>query len=155
MTRYFEDFQVGDIFDLGRTSATQEEIIAFARQFDPQPFHTDPERAKESFFGELIASGWHTISLFMRLMVDGLINETISMGSPGVDEVRWIRPVRSNEVLRGRFTVLDSKVSQSRTNLGIIRSRCELLNPSGEVVMSLLGTHFIGRRPNFSTESNV
>ncbi|TMD62085.1 MAG: MaoC family dehydratase [Chloroflexi bacterium] len=155
MTRYFEDFQVGDIFDLGRTSATQEEIIAFARQFDPQPFHTDPERAKELFFGELVASGWHTISLFMRLLDDELINETISMGSPGVDEVRWILPVRPDEVLRGRFTVLASTASQSRANLGIIRSRGELLNPSDQVVMSLLGTHFIGRRPNTSTESNV
>ena len=124
-------------------------------QFDPQPFHTDPQRAKEPFFGELVASGWHTISLFMRLLVDELINETISMGSPGVDEVRWIHPVRPDEVLRGRFTVLDSKASQSRANLGIIRSRGELLNPSDQVVMSLLGTHFIGRRPNTSTESNV
>ena len=155
MTRYFEDFQVGDTFDLGRTSATQEEIIAFARQFDPQPFHTDPERAKESFFGGLVASGWHTISLFMRLLVDKLINETISLGSPGVDEVRWIRPVHPDEVLHGRFTILDSKVSQSKANLGIIRSRGELLNSSDQVVMSLLGTHFIGRRPNTSTESNV
>lgn len=155
MTRYFEDFQVGDTFDLGSTSATQEEIITFALQFDPQPFHTDPERARESFFGELIASGWHTTSLFMRLLVDGLINETVSMGSPGVDEVRWIRPVHSNEVLRGRFTVLDSKASRTRPDLGIIRSRCELFNPAGEIVMSLLGTHFFGRRPNASSTSTV
>ncbi len=153
MTRYFEDFQVGDTFNLGSTSATQEEIIAFARQFDPQPFHTDPERAKDSFFGELIASGWHTTALFMRLLVDGLISETVSMGSPGVDEVRWIRPVRPDEVLLGRFTVLDSKASKSRANLGIIRSKCELLNSTGEVVMSLQGTHFFGRRPNTSTGS--
>src|SRR5947208_8375961 len=151
MTRYFEDFQVEDTFDLGNTSATREEIIAFALQFDPQPFHTNPERAKESFFGELVASGWHTTALFMRLLVDGLINETISMGSPGVDEVRWIRPVHPDEVLRGRFTVLASKASRSRPDLGIIRSRCELLNPASEVVMSLLGTHFFGRRPNTST----
>ena len=147
MTRYFEDFQVGDTYDLGSTSATQEEIIAFARQFDPQPFHTDPERAKHSTFGTLVASGWHTVGLFMRLMVDGLINETISMGSPGVDEVRWIRPVHPEEILHGRFIVIESKTSKSRTNLGIIRSKCELLNPAGEVVMSLVGTHFFGRQP--------
>ena len=147
MTRYFEDFHVGDTYDLGSTSATQEEIIAFARQFDPQPFHTDPERAKHSSFGTLVASGWHTVSLCMRLMVDGLINETISMGSPGVDEVRWLRPVQPDEMLHGRFIVLESKTSKSRTNLGIIRSKCELLNPAGEVVMSLVGTHFFGRRP--------
>src|SRR5437667_302097 len=136
MTRYFEDFQVGDTFDLGRTSATQEEIIAFARQFDPQPFHTDPERAKESFFGGLVASGWHTISLFMRLLVDRLINETISLGSPGVDEVRWIRPVHPDEVLHGRFTILDSKVSQSKGNLaaaalvGQTAARLATIDPS-------------------------
>jgi acyl dehydratase len=153
MTRYFEDFRVGDTFDLGSTSTTQEEIIAFARQFDPQPFHTDPERAKATFFGELVASGWHTTSLFMRLLVDGLINETVSMGSPGVDEVRWIRPVRPNEALYGRFTVLDSKASKSRANLGIIRSKCELFNAAGEVVMSLQGTHFFGRRPSSFAES--
>lgn len=147
MTRYFEDFHIGDTFELGRISATQEEIIVFARQFDPQSFHTDPERAKDSFFGELIASGWHTVSLFMRLLVDGLINDTISMGSPGVDEVRWQRPVRPDEVLHGSFTVLDGKISKSRANLGIIRSRCELRNDAGEIVMSLVGTHFVGRRP--------
>ncbi len=147
MTRYFEDFQVGDIFELGTTSATQEEIIAFAQQFDPQPFHTDPERAKHSSFGTLVASGWHTVGLFMRLMVDGLINETISMGSPGVDEVRWLRPVHPDEILHGRFIVLESKASKSKANLGIVRSKCELLNPAGEVVMSLVGTHFFGRRP--------
>ena len=80
--RYFEDFSVGDVYDLGTTSATQEEIIAFARQFDPQPFHVDPERAKESAFGSLVASGWHTVSLFMRLLVDNMLNDTVSMGSP-------------------------------------------------------------------------
>ncbi|MEO8955179.1 MAG: MaoC family dehydratase [Ktedonobacteraceae bacterium] len=147
MTRYFEDFHIGDTFDLGSTSATQEEIIAFAQQFDPQPFHTDPEQAKHSAFGTLVASGWHTVSLFMRLLVDGLINETISLGSPGVDEVRWRHPVHPDEILHGRFTVLDRKTSKSRTNLGIIRSRCELLNSADEVIMSLEGTHFFGRRP--------
>ena len=96
-----------------------------------------------------------TRNSILRLLVDKLINETISLGSPGVDEVRWIRPVHPDEVLHGRFTILDSKVSQSKANLGIIRSRGELLNSSGEVVMSLLGTHFIGRRPNTSTGSNV
>lgn len=147
MTRYFEDFHVGDTLDLGSTSATQEEIIAFARQFDPQPFHIDPEQAKNSAFGTLVASGWHTTALFMRLLVDNLINETISMGSPGVDAVRWLRPLHPDEVLHARFIVLDTKTSKSRPTLGIIRSRCELSNPAGELVMSLEGTHFLGRRP--------
>ena len=147
MTRYFEDFHVGDTIDLGSTSATQEEIIAFAQQFDPQPFHIDPERAKDSSFGTLVASGWHTVSLFMRLLVDGLLNDTISMGSPGVDEVRWQRPVHPDELLHGSFAVLDAKTSKSRANLGIIRSRCELRNDADEIVMSLVGTHFVGRKP--------
>jgi acyl dehydratase len=86
---YFEDFHVGDVFDLGSTQVTEEEIIAFARKFDPQPFHLDPELAKDSIFHGLAASGWHTAALFMRLLADGLLRQTISIGSPGVDELRW------------------------------------------------------------------
>src|SRR5258708_421531 len=102
--RYFEDFQVGDIFDLGSTTVTEEEIISFARQFDPQPFHTDPVLAKDSIFGGLVASGWHTTAMFMRLFFDGLLHETASIASPGVDDVRWLKPVRPGDVLRARFT---------------------------------------------------
>ncbi|GAC1424991.1 MAG: MaoC family dehydratase [Ktedonobacteraceae bacterium] len=149
-TRYFEDFQVGDIIDLGSTSASADEIIAFARQFDPQPFHIDPEQAKHSAFGTLVASGWHSSALFMRLLVDGLLNDTISMGSPGVDEVRWRKPVHPDEKLYGRLTVIESTVSKSRPNMGIIRSVGELVNQEGEVVMSLKGLHFFGRRPETS-----
>ncbi len=149
-TRYFEDFRVGDVIDLGSTSANAEEIIAFAKQFDPQPFHIDPEQAKQSAFGTLVASGWHSSALFMRLLVDGILNDTISMGSPGVDEVRWRKPVHPDEKLRGRFTVIESTDSKSRPNMGIIRSLCELTNPEGEVVMSLKGLHFFGRRPETS-----
>ncbi len=152
-TRYFEDFQVGDIIDLGSTSASAEEIIAFATQYDPQPFHIDPERAKQSAFGTLVASGWHSSALFMRLLVDGLLNDTISMGSPGVDEVRWRKPVHPDEKLHARLTVIESTLSKSRSNMGIIRSLCELTNPEGEVVMSLKGLHFFGRRPETSQSS--
>jgi acyl dehydratase len=145
--RYFEDFHVGDVFDLGRTQVTAEEIIAFARQFDPQPFHLDPEQARDSIFGGLVASGWHTAALFMRLLVDGLLHETISMGSPGVDEIRWLRPLRPGDVLRAHFTVLECTPSKSRTNMGIVRSRSELFNQRDEVVMTVVGVHFVGRRP--------
>src|SRR5579859_3157513 len=103
--RYFEDFAVGHTLELGSYTITREEILAFARQFDPQPFHTDEEQAKASLYGGLIASGWHTASIFMRLLVDGLLNDTASMGSPGVDELRWLRPVRPGDTLRARFTV--------------------------------------------------
>ena len=145
--RYFEDFQVGQTIDLGTTSASEEEIIAFARQFDPQPFHIDPALAQASAFGGLIASGWHTASLLMRLLVDGLFNDTISMGSPGVDEIRWLQPVRPGDVLRARFTVLDCRSSKSRPEMGVVRSRSEVLNQQDELVMTVIGVHFLGRRP--------
>ena len=92
--RYKEDFQVGDTFELGSLTVTQEDIIAFARQFDPQPFHIDPELAKDSIFEGLVASGWHTTAMFMRLLVDGLLNKTISIASPVVQDVRWLKHLR-------------------------------------------------------------
>ena len=146
--RYFEDFHVGDTFDLGQISVTEEEIISFARQFDPQPFHVDPQRAKNSYFGELVASGWHTTALFMRLFVDGLLNESASLASPGVDNVRWPKPVRPGDTLSARFTVIDSTPSRSRATLGIIRSNCEMFNQHNELVLTLAGIHFLGRKPD-------
>ncbi|HEY7350760.1 MAG TPA: MaoC family dehydratase [Ktedonobacterales bacterium] len=145
--RYFEDFHVGEIIVLGAAQVTAEEIITFAKQFDPQPFHLDPEQARDSIFGGLVASGWHTTGLFMRLLVDGLLRETISIGSPGVDEVRWPRPVRPGDMLRACFTVLECTPSKSRPQMGILRSKCELFNQHDEVVMTLVGVHFVGRRP--------
>ncbi|SRR5579885_1960538 len=146
--RYFEDFHVGDTIDLGTTPVvTADEIIAFARQFDPQPFHLDAERARASIFGQLVASGWHTSSLLMRLLVDGLFNQVISMGSPGVDEIRWLRPLRPGDALHARFMVLETTPSKSRPNMGIVRSRCELFNQDNELIMTLVGIHFLGRKP--------
>ncbi len=148
-TRYFENFQVGDIIDLGHTAPiTTEEIINFARQYDPQPFHIDPEQAKETFFGGLIASGWQTCSLLMRLMVDSLINDTISLGSPGIDEIRWYKPVRPGDALHARLTIISTTASRSRNDLGIVRSRSEVFNQKDELVASLAATHFFGRRPH-------
>ena len=144
---YFEDFHVGDTFDLGALTVTEEEILSFARQFDPQYFHIDPERAKDSIFGGLVASGWHITALFMRLFVDGLLSQTDSIASPGVDEVRWLLPVRPGETLRGRFTVIAASSSRSRPTMGILRSRSELFNQHDELVMTLTGVHFVGRRP--------
>lgn len=144
--RYFEDFQVGDVFELGTTSVTEEEIIAFARQFDPQPFHVDPAQARESVFGGIIASGWHTASLFMRLLVDNFLRETVSLGSPGVDEVRWLQPLRPGDTLRARFTILECRASKSRAEMGILRSRSEVFNQRDELVMTVIGVHMVGRR---------
>ena len=146
--RYFEDFQVGERIELGSRTVTEEEIIAFARQYDPQPFHISPEQAKHSFFGGLIASGWHTVSLLMRLMVDAMINDTISFGSPGVDEVRWLKPVRPDDTLQACLTILEMVPSKSRAERGILKSRSEVFNQFGELVLTLKGVHFFGRLPS-------
>lgn len=148
MTRYFEDFHVGEVIDLGSVSVTQEEILAFARQFDPQPFHVDLERAKTAVFGELVASGWHTGSLFMRLLCDQLLNDTVSMASPGLDEVRWRKPVRPGDTLHAQLTVVECTPSRSRPSMGVMRSRCEMFNQHNELVMSFAGIHFFGRKPS-------
>jgi len=145
--RYFEDFHVGERIELGSVTVTEEEIIAFAKQYDPQPFHISPEQAKHSYYGGLIASGWHTVSLLMRLMVDGMINNTVSLGSPGVDEVRWLKPVRPNDILHARLTIVETKSSKRRADLGIVTSSGEVFNQSGELVLTLKGVHFFGRRP--------
>ena len=146
--RYFEDFHIGDVFDLGSIQVTQEEIIAFARQFDPQPFHLDPERAKDSIFHGLAASGWHTGALFMRLLVDGLLRETISIGSPGIDELRWRNPVRPGDRLRACLTVTESIPSRSRPSMGVVRSACEMFNQKDDVVLTFSGIHLFGRKPS-------
>lgn len=147
---YFEDFHVGVSFDLGSISVTQEEIIAFARQFDPQLFHLDLEQAKASFFGELVASGWHTCALYMRLLVDGLFSKVDSMGSPGVDDIRFLQAVRPGDILSGRFTIIETRPSKSRPYLGILRAQGELYNQHGEQVLSMVSTHFFGCRPVMS-----
>jgi acyl dehydratase len=145
--RYFEDFQVGEIIELGRRTVSEAEIIAFARQFDPQPFHMDKEKARYSSFGRLVASGWHTGSIYMRLLVDGLLNEAASQLSPGLEELRWLKPVYPGDTLSGRLTILSARVSGSRPNTGIVRHLGELLNQDQEVVMRLEGATFFGLRP--------
>ena len=144
--RWFEDYVPGTVHDLGSVVVDEQEVIAFARQFDPQPFHLDKERAKESVFGGLIASGWHTACMTMRLIVDRYLSEVSSEGSPGIDELRWLRPVRPGDQLTVRITILDARRSRSRPERGIVRSQTETLNQDGEVVMHLTSTIFIRRR---------
>jgi acyl dehydratase len=122
--------------------------VAFASEYDPQPFHLDHEKGQASLFGALAASGWHTGSLMMRMLVDSVLNDTVSMGSPGVDELRWYKPVFPGDTLSARMTILESRPSGSRLNMGIIRHRCEVLNQHGAVVMSMVATNFFGRRPD-------
>ncbi len=143
---YFEDLIEGQVFDLGSHTVTADEIIDFATRYDPQPFHVDPEAARESFYGGLIASGWHTASIYMRLLVDGMLNNSAGMGSPGVDELRWLKPVKPGDVLKGRFTVVEARPSRSRGSMGIVRGKGELVNQADEIVMSIISLGLFGRR---------
>jgi acyl dehydratase len=145
--RYFEDFEAGAVVELGSHTVTEEEIVAFARQWDPQPFHVDPEAARESAFGGLIASGWHTGALWMRMYVDSLLDGTASMGSPGIEELRWLAPVRPGDTLTGRLEVLETTPSQRRPDRGTVRIRAEMVNQDGVVVLSMTSRGHFGRRP--------
>lgn len=146
-TAYFEDFAVGDTLELGSVTVSEDEIIEFARAYDPQPFHVDANAAAHSIFGGLIASGWHTCALTMRLMVDGLLSKAASLGSPGVDQIRWQRPVRPGDILTARATVLEVRPSQSRPDRGSMRIRTEVTNQAGETVMWMESIGIMGRRP--------
>ena len=137
--RYFEDFRPGEVIEFGDYLVTEEEIIDFAKRYDPQPFHVDSKAAAESIYGGLIASGWMTGSIMMRLLVDHFIAPAASMGSPGVDEVRWVRPVRPGDRLHLRVTIVDAKRSQSKPDRGIVQVQQEMINQQGDTVMSLRG----------------
>jgi acyl dehydratase len=144
---WWEDFKVGESADMGSHRFTEDEIIAFARQFDPQPFHTDPQAARASAFGGIVASGWHTCAVGMRLMVEHYISRTVSLGSPGLDEIRWLKPVRPGDTLTYRRTVLESRASASRPGVGLVKQRWEALNQHGELVLRMEGWGMFGRRP--------
>ena len=143
---YFEDFPVGEIKEYGDRLVTADEIVAFARRFDPQSFHLDAEAAKDSQAGGLIASGWHTASLLMRMTCDEFLLRSASQGAPGVDEVKWIKPVRPGECLRVRRTTLGARGSASRPEIGILEFLFEVLSASGETLMSQKNVMFIRRR---------
>jgi acyl dehydratase len=146
---YFEDFTEGQVTELGSIAPlTEEEIIAFARQWDPQPFHVDPVAAKESIYGGLIASGWQTALLAMRLQVDNLLNNTDTQGSPGVENIRFRKPVRAGQRLSARYTVLAAEPSAKRPTVGKVLGRAELVDEAGDVVFQMDGWGLIGRRPD-------
>jgi acyl dehydratase len=145
---HFEDFSVGESRDLGTYAVTAEEIKSFAREFDPQFFHLDEDRAKASVLGGLSASGWHTCGIVMRLMVDGYLGRTAGMGSPGLDEVRWLKPVYAGETLLGRMTVLAKRQSKSRPEMGLITMKWEARSATGETKIDMTGVNLIKvRRP--------
>lgn len=147
LERWFEDFHPGDVTEFGDQEMTEAEILAFARRYDPQIFHTDPEAAQATIYGGVIASGWHTASVMMRLLVENFIPPNASLGSPGVDELRWLRPVRPGDRLRVRVTVQEAVGSRSRPDRGVVRSFTEVLNQHGEAVMTTRGMLLFRRRP--------
>lgn len=146
-TLYFEDFAIGHCFELGSVSVTESDILDFAQSFDPQPFHVDHAAAAESIFGGIIASGWHTCSMMMRLAVDGYLHRSASLGSPGVDEVRWLKPVRAGDVLTMRSTVQEAVASVSRPDRGVVYALWEAFNQHGELVTTIKGRGMMLRRP--------
>ncbi len=146
--RWFDDFHPGDVAEFGDDELTQAEIIGFAERYDPQIFHTDPEAAKASAYGGLIASGWQTAAVMMRLLVAHFIPANASLGSPGVDELRWPLPVRPGDRLRVRLTVQEAVGSRSRPDRGVVRLFTEVLNQRAEVVMTMRGMLLLRRRPH-------
>ncbi len=146
-TWYFEDFHPGQELPMGSRLVTEDEIVAFAGQFDPQPFHLDAEAAAQSIFKGVVASGWHTCSMMMRQVVDGLLSRSSSLGSPGIDCVRWIRPVRGGDTLSVSYTTKEVRASASKPDRGVVVSIWRATNQHGELVATVEGMGMFGRRP--------
>jgi acyl dehydratase len=139
----FEDNVPGSVYELGSITVDENEIIEFAKRYDPQVFHTDPEAAKKTSFGGLVASGWHTAAMAMRIIVDHRLSHLANVGSPGVDELRWLKPVRPGDVLSVRVTILEARRSRSKPDRGVVRGLVEVMNQSGEVVTSWKGVNIV------------
>jgi acyl dehydratase len=146
LQRYFEDFHTGDVLPLSERAITKDEIMAYAAIYDAQPFHIDEEAAKKLMLGGLAASGWHTACVAMRMNYDSWLKDTASLGAPGIDELRWVKPVRPGDRLSGRLEITDARVSRSRPEMGLVGMSCTLENQSGEVVLTQRHTQIIRRR---------
>lgn len=144
--RYFEDYVVGVKQEVGSVTISEAEIIEFANKYDPQDFHTDPEKAAKGPFGGLIASGWHTIAVVMRLLVDRYLDNASSLGSPGIDELRWLAPVRPADVLTVQAEVFDARRSNSKPDRGLIHTHVEVRNQDGVMVMTMKAINLVIRR---------
>src|ERR1700733_14356414 len=136
--RYFEDYLQGAVYEYGYITVTEAEILDFARAFDPQPIHVDPEFAAAGPFGGLIASGWHTAGVLMRMIADHYLSKVASLASPGIDELRWPAPVRPGDSLKLRATIVEARISRSKPDRGLVRTHAELLNQDNSVVLSLV-----------------
>jgi acyl dehydratase len=139
----FENYPDGSVHELGSVTVDQDEMIAFARRYDPQIFHTDPAAAKKTIYGGLIASGWLTAALTMRVIAEGYLSKATCLGSPGLEEIRFPQPVRPGDVLSVRVTVVQTSRSRSKPHWGILRSLVEVLNQNREIVMTMKATNFI------------
>jgi acyl dehydratase len=140
MPRYaFEDFEVGQAIACGPRTVTADEIVAFAKQFDPQPFHVDRAAGERSIYGSLIASGWHTVAMAMKMACDAYLLDSTSAGSPGIDELRWIKPVRAGDTLRAEIVTLEVRPSNSRPDRGVVVSEWRVYNQRDELVMTMRG----------------
>jgi acyl dehydratase len=151
-TRYWEDFHVGEVEQIGERLVDKAEVIAFATQFDPQPFHIDEAAAKQSMYGGLIASGWHTCAMVMRMMCDAYLTQAASIGSPGIDNLKWLKPVRPGDVITARRTTIETRASKSKPDIGIVNNLWEVFNQKGELVMSMQGYGMFRRRSPGSAE---
>ena len=146
---HFEDLETGSVFDLGTVVLTTDEIVSFARQYDPQPFHLD-EVAAIPMFGGLIASGWQTVSLFQRLLVDGFLGDVACLGSPGVNDIRFLRPTFAGKPISGRLTIGEKRLSKSRPDRGSVTLKCAMLDEEGEAVFTMNGLVIIACTPKES-----
>ena len=145
--RYFEDYVVGAIHEFGSIAVEEAEAIAVAKRFDPLPLYTDSSAAEQSTSGRMIVSGWYTASLAARLFVEHYLPRVASLGSPGIDELRWLKPVRAGDTLSIRVIVLETRPSRSKPDRGIVRSYREVLNQHGEIAMTMKVLNLIRRRP--------
>jgi acyl dehydratase len=143
---HFEDFPPGEVTSYGSYPLTLEEIVDFAREFDPQPFHLDDDAARHTLLGGLAASGWHGCAILMRLNCDGFLNAATSMGAPGIDEVKWLKPLRPGMTLAVRRTTLEARPSKSRPEMGLVKFLFELVTSDGDVVLTQLGSIMFARR---------
>lgn len=150
---YWEDFPVGHQVQRGGMPVSREAVLEFARQFDPQSFHVDEEVARHGLFGGLCASGWHTCALAMRMMCDAYLLESASLGSPGIDQLRWLKPVFPGDVLSLRMEVLEARPMASKPHVGLVKSRWEMRNQHGEPVLTMEGWGMFRRRGGASTPS--
>ncbi|MEP6503448.1 MAG: MaoC family dehydratase [Betaproteobacteria bacterium] len=143
---YWEDFTPGLVMRLGSTVVTREAVLEFAAQFDPQPFHLDDAAAEASLFKKLAASGWHTCAMMMRLMCDGYLNDSAGLGSPGVDNLRWLKPVYPGDTLTGEMEVMESRPMNSKPHVGLVLSHWRVFNQDGATVLTMEGWGMFGRR---------